>query len=203
MALTNAYIQADQLTAWRRNGNQNDLAEIETVINAVSRAIDNHCHHRFYADTNATARVYSACFTDLVEVDDISTTDSLVIKTDEDGNGTFEYTWSASDYQLEPLNAIVRGRPINRIRRRSMGNYSFPVSGDARVQVTAKWGWPSVPDEVTMACLLQCNRIISRRDSPLGILQSPDFGLSDRITAALDPDVRQMLTDFMLIAYPL
>ena len=198
MSVTNGYCSVSEACAYLRIPDGDDNVLLELVINSVSRLIDKHCRGgmgHFYADGTASARLYVACEEDMIEVDDISTTTGLIIKTDEDGDGTFEATWSTTDYQLEPLNALADGRPVTRIRRRALSSRFFPESegGQALVQVTATWGWPSVPPEVKNACLLQVARIKGRQGAQFGIVSAPDFESTDRLLAALDPDVKVML----------
>lgn len=202
MSITDGYCTLDELKAHGQITTGARDAQLEAIIEAVSRSIDSATGHQFATQANATARVFRAHHYDMVETDDFYTTDSLVVKTDEDADGTFEKTWTSTDYQLEPLNAISKGRAVWRIRRKVMGDYWFPVSDDSLVQVTAKWGWATVPKPIKVACLIQANRIANRPQSPLGLVQSPDFGTQDRL-AAFDPDVRDLLRPFMRFEVPL
>src|SRR5690606_17375049 len=131
------------------------------------------------------------------EVADISTTSGLVVKTDDDDDGTFETTWTASDYQLEPLDGITDSRAVWKIR--AVGDRVFPVSvkGRALVQVTAQWGWAAVPDPITTACLIQSARNANRRQAPFGIIEYPALGTSARLFAALDPDVKMLVRPYV------
>ena len=45
------------------------------------------------------------------------------------------------------------------------------------VQVTARWGWPSVPDDLNMACLILTADLYKRKDAPGGILGLGDLGV--------------------------
>lgn len=203
MSITDGYTTLDLFKSWSRKTQANDDAIIEAIIETTSRAIDSATGHQFYPQTNATARLFSAWDSEVCEVDDLWTTDSLVIKTDEDANGTFEVTWATADYQLEPLNNLAKNKAVWRIRRRADGDYGFPVvGGEALVQVTAKWGWVAVPAPIKQACLIQSTRIYNRRDTPLGVISAPDLGTNDRL-AAFDPDVRDLLRPYMRYEVPL
>jgi hypothetical protein len=201
MSITDGYATLQEVKDWQRITTGAQDALIEAIITATSRSIDSATGHNFYPKTDATARVFTASDLDLVEVDDFWDAATLVLKTDEDADGTFEYTWAATDYQLEPLNNLAKDRAVWRIRRKIMGDYLFPVSNDSLVQVTAKWGWEVVPEPVKIACRIQANRLANRRDSPLGVVVSPDFG-TDRL-ASFDPDVRDLLRPFMRYEVPL
>lgn len=202
MSITDGYCTLQELKDWKRLTSNTDDATLEAIITAVSRSIDSVTGHNFYTQASATARVYAASQTDLLEVHDFYETASLVIKSDEDANGSYETTWASTDYQLEPLNGIALGRAVWRIRARAYGNRRFLVSSDALVQVTAKWGWVSVPQPVKQACLILANRMANRRDSPLGMIQSPDLGTNDRL-ASFDPDVSALLRPYTKFETPL
>ncbi len=82
MAITNGYCTLAELKSVMRINDTVDDTMLEARITEASRVIDQHCDRRFYADANATARLYVPPVADLVMVDDISTTTGLVIKTD-------------------------------------------------------------------------------------------------------------------------
>lgn len=192
MTITNGYCTLSDLKTVLRINDTVDDTMLEARITEASRVIDQHCDRRFYADSSATARIFIAPTHDLVLVDDISTTTGLVIKTDSAGDGTYATTLTASQYQLEPVNGLAKGSPVTMIR--SIGE-SFPITAaPAGVQVTAKWGWPSVPSPVTSACILLAGRLVKRGDSLLGVAGFGDLGA---ITVrAIDPDVERMLRPY-------
>lgn len=192
MAITNGYCTLADLKAVLRIVDNVDDTILEARIGEASRAIDTYCDRRFYADGTATARTYVAIDDELIHVDDISSTSGLVIKTDSAGDGTYATTLTSTQYQLEPLNAIAKGNPIRSIRTVGL---QFPTrQAPAGVQVTAKWGWPSVPSPVTSACILLAGRLVKRGDSLLGVAGFGDLGA---ITVrAIDPDVERMLRPY-------
>ena len=195
MTITNGYCTLGELKAVLRIMDTVDDELLESRISEASRVIDQHCDRRFYADDTATARVYVANASDVVFVDDISTTTGLVVKTDSAGDGTYLTTLTASQFQNEPLNATSKGLPITSIRGTATG--VFPTTAaPAGVQVTAKWGWPSVPEPVKSACILLAGRLVKRGDSLLGVAGFGDLGA---ITVrAIDPDVERMLRPYRI-----
>jgi len=163
-------------------------------IDAAEQAINDLCGRKFTADGSASARTYRAQ-SYLAVTDDISTLTGLVVKTDTSADGTFDTTWTAStDYQVEPLNNITKGRSVNNLR--AIGSYTFPVYGDGQVsvEVTAKWGWPAVPDTVKQAALMLASRLYGRKASPMGVIGVGDFG-PVRISRS-DPDIAFLLMDY-------
>lgn len=163
-------------------------AAIAAAVAAAEKMIDKHCGRTFNLDSTATARTYPGpCDGELV-TDDIGSTTGLVVETGYRGS----LTWTATtDYEVYPLNALAKGQAITGISAAgSLGGIQ------ARVRVTAKWGWPSVPDEVKQAALLTAIRLFKRKDSPEGVLGSNEFG-TVRVSR-LDPDVQALLAHYVL-----
>lgn len=189
------YVTLANAKAYLRIADTADDAYITSLITAASRTIDDHCGRQFSQDATVSARVYSTSYTDLVSVDDISTITGLILKTDHDNDGVYETTWSSTDYQMEPLNWLTQGRAVYQIRS-TQRSYWFPVwHQTSAIQVTARWGWPAVPEPVAEACLLQVARLHMRRQSPGGVIVSPDLQ-AERIYAAVDPDAKVLLQPF-------
>lgn len=192
MAITNGYCTLADLKTILRIVDNIDDQMLEDRITEASRVIDQHCDRRFYADTAASARTFVAVDDEALAVDDISSTSGLVIKTDTANDGTYATTLTSAQYQLEPLNALTKGSPIRTIR--TIGVVFPTAAAPAGVQVTAKWGWPSVPAPVTSACILLAGRLVKRGDSLLGVAGFGDLGA---ITVrAIDPDVERMLRPY-------
>ena len=174
---------------------------LEAAINAASRSIDNYCGRRFWLDGTVATRTFVATSTTSLDVPDgIGTTTGLIIKTDPAGDGTFETTWAATDYELRPIEAATafpEAEPWTSIQ--AIGALTFPVATATgrsdRVQITAKWGWPAVPDAVSYACRLKAARLVSRKDSPQGVAGFGDFG-PVRVTSREDSDVVLLLDPY-------
>ena len=188
-----SYVALSELKSALGITSSTDDAFLTLAIGAAETAINDLCGRKFTADGSASARTYRAqpyiCVTD-----DVSTLTGLVVKTDTNGDGTFDTTWASTDYQVEPLNNLVKGRSVNNLR--AVGDYLFPVYGDglASVEVTANWGWPAVPDPIEQATLMMASRLYGRKASPMGVIGVGDFG-PVRISRS-DPDVAHMLMDY-------
>jgi hypothetical protein len=170
---------------------------LASCITAASEAVDAFCGRRFSLDTSATARWFRPGWQGWLDVDDIATTSGLVIQTDEDDDGTFETTWTTDDYDLEPLNgkrAGIEGLPYDRVV--AVGDYRFRVTGlRPAVQVTAVWGWSSVPEAVRQATFLKAAQLYRRKDSPDGVLGGNDFGTT-RVSRYEDPEFVRLLNSY-------
>ena len=162
---------------------------LEMAIESASRAIDSYTNRNFY-NAGTAVRVFAPNDSLTVTTDDLISISSLQTMSDTDD--TFDTTWTATDFQLEPLNGVVDGiaQPYTQIR--AVGDYLFlELAGEATVKVTGVWGWTATPIQVTQATVIQSSRIFKRLDSPLGII-SGELG-SMRVGSRLDPDVAQLV----------
>jgi hypothetical protein len=162
---------------------------LQGALDAAEGAVNRYCGRTFDLAGSASARVFEVTREDRVNVDDIGSTTDLAIATGRPGSFT---TTLAADtqYWLKPLNAITLGRPYEYVWTESL----FTVAPYPTVQVTARWGWPSVPAEVGEATLLLAQRLVARKDSPTGVAGFGDYGVV-RITAA-DADVARLLDPY-------
>lgn len=129
---------------------------LNVALAGASGAVNGHCGRRFYADPAASPRTYSLGDRvvrdpagDLLIVDDISTDDGLVVEAGTAGGPT----WTpVTDVETGPDNALAKGRPITFLRAPA-GSRWTSTSGIERIRVTARWGWPAVPDTVAQVTL--------------------------------------------------
>jgi len=200
MPVTNGYATLAALKARLSLTDSDDDSLAESVINAVSRLIDRYCKRRFYTTSADETRHYTA--TDpgvFFSPDDILSVTTL--KTDDDGDGTHETTWTANmDYLLWPYNATLDGAPYTQIKVSPTATKAFPLK-DRGVQIAGMFGYCATgahPAQIAEACLLQCERLYKRKDAPFGIAGAGDMGQMRMITPnRLDPDVEQLLSPFV------
>lgn len=170
----------------------NDIA-LQQVITAASRWIDNYCGRRFYstsADETKTFTPQDGEYLFLPHIDILSVT---TLKTDEDGDRTYETTWATTDYDLLPED----GPPYSYIAVAPQGDYSFPEHRKA-VQIVGLFGYNatnSQPAAVRQACMLLSERLWKRRDAPLGLVANPAGG-DIRLIDSIDPDVEALLSPY-------
>jgi hypothetical protein len=190
MTLTNAYASMAALKA-ELNIGQADTSydvKLETALNSASRQIDRHCGRRFWQDTAVVDRQYYADTTYLVHTDDISTLIGLVVKVDTGDDGTYATTLTINtQFIVLPTNAGDDGLPWYMIRLVDADTTTFPLwtSGRPSVQVTAKFGFATVPDDVNKACLIQATQLFKASDAVFGGL-SFDAGIL-RVRETLNP----------------
>jgi hypothetical protein len=201
MAMTNPYASLSDVKLAARISDTIDDALLELAIESASREIDSYTERVFF-NTGATAvsRVYIPQDLYLLETDDIVSVSS--IKSDSTGEGGFDLTWDDADYQLEPLNGIAGGITTPATRIRAIGSKLWPIyqprdlnAGQASVQITGVFGFPSIPIAIRQATILSSLRAYKRYESPTGVLGFSDMGVV-RVSVRLDPDVQRLVDPY-------
>jgi hypothetical protein len=185
-----------------------EITEDETTfaraVTAASRAVDRHTRRQFGLVAAAAARQYTAIYSGgywVVPIDDLMTVTGLVVEVDTAGDNTYATEVTAPGYVLRPRNADADGKPWTKLAFTANAE-AYPTGVEGGVQVTAKWGWSTVPTTVELATLLQASRLFVRRESPYGVAGSPSDGSEMRLLSRLDPDVAVMLKDYEKRAQP-
>jgi hypothetical protein len=133
--------------------------ELHMACFAASRMVEHYCQRLFWRTTAAEVRTFVpdnpyclklGAFNGLVSV--------ASLKTDASGDGTFETTWAATDFQLLPVNlaAAPERRPYTEVKALAR---AFPLphgtlARQDRVQITGVFGWPAVPYSVKQSALI-------------------------------------------------
>jgi hypothetical protein len=116
-----------------------DDTMIRKIVESASRSIDNYCNRTFIV--NSGTKYFDGAVT-LWTPDLLSIT---TLKTDEDGDGTFENTLTTDDYILYGvgLEDILNTYPKTRIEiNQNIGDYSSFASGVKKgVQIVGVWGY--------------------------------------------------------------
>lgn len=193
MAIENGYCTLAEVKSALRITDSTDDTLLEKSIEGASRRIDGYTGRFFYQDT-ATIQLYARDIYGLQLQNDLVSVTTL--KTDDDGDGTFETTWTANtDYQLQPLNATLQTRPYNRVI--AVGGKTFPIMVLPElpgVEINGVWGWSAIPDDVREACVLLSMRGFARYNAALGVVGFADMAIQVR---SVDPDVRDMLSPYV------
>lgn len=194
MPLGDNYITLAQLKTRLGVTDANDDALFTAAVDAATEGINDATGRDFQKDTVASARRYRPTGAGLVITHDFHTETGLVVKTDEDDDGTFETTLASTAYELEPIDGIVRGRagwPWWKIRM--VDGTVFPRGRRHSVQVTAQWGWAAVPDSITNAAYVLAEDLAKLRDAPFGVGGFAEFG---RIRARENPHVAMLINPY-------
>ena len=142
MADYGCYINLASLKAELTITDTTDDAILLRKLEAVSRLIDGECDRHFY--TKTSTKYFTALSGNYVYLPDLLSVTTL--KTDDDGDRTYENTWAATDYDLLDYNEF----PKYKIHITPEGNYTFPSTRKG-VEIVGLWGfgdgWSAVPYE--------------------------------------------------------
>lgn len=175
------------------DGDHDHDLTLQSILEAVSRMIDNYTHRRFYTATET--RYYTPVSRVEAFIDDCVSVTAVV--TDDNADRTYPSTWSATDYDLEPYNAALDGKPYTTICVAENSTKEFPVVKKG-LKITGAFGYctsTNIPDPIVEACNLQSERVYKRKDAPFGVMGSADMG-TVTVIPKLDPDVKMLLDPY-------
>lgn len=179
MAIGDPYILLEEFKDYMKmTGSSQDDDKLQNAMQDASVGINGFCNRQFNKTSTASLRKYNLIADNLAVVDDFWTTDDLVVTLD--GNTLVE----DEDFELRPMNGVVDGEPGWPYWRIKLLGYRWPrrcyYSG-ARLQVTAQWGWTSVPAGVKQACFIMAAETFQLKDAPLGVAGADSFGTVMRV----------------------
>ena len=128
--------------------------DIASDLAAVSRYLDGEMRRFFTRDAAPVVRIFSPAHDGKnLSINDMSDPPSLV-RVDTAGNGTFATTLATTHYILLPLNALLDPEPwpftsIQLTELSPVGAFAV----NQRVEITARWGWPAVPEAIRRATI--------------------------------------------------
>ena len=194
MAITNGYVTRADVQNALGLGTATlvpDSEEIDQVVTAVSRTIDDYCGRFFYSVAGTVT--FTADDYLFLPIGDWASVTS--VKTDENNDGTCEVTLtSGTDYRLA-TNKVIPGWPYTGIQITSFGSHTLPLGVTEGVEVVGTRGWSQTPAPIVAAALLQTTRVHARRQTPYGVAGSPEGGIV-RLLSRLDPDVELMIRPY-------
>lgn len=171
-----------------------DDVQLQQALDTASAMIDEDTQLGPYSALTATTRYFTPTRSDVLYVPPLISITTL--KTDDNDDGTYETTWSASDYELDTWSTRI-GQPYEIIRALTR---SFPTTTTRKriVQIVGSWGWSTTPDQITEATLLLASRLFRRQTSPLGVQSLADGG--QLFIRSSDPDYRHLIAPFTRIS---
>ena len=203
MSISYGYLTEEEARSYIGRNDAKDPALLEDIVTTCSREVDRICGRHFYQQA-ATARTFDSddgyCiqfgpFNDLVSI--------TSLKYDDNDDGTYEVTVSASDYQLLSIGgnkprAFPVAWPYEQVRLLNTTTFpTLPVSGRrGLVEVTGTWGWSAVPPEVKSATRLLVAELAKTQDAPLGIAGMGDMGVA-YLGQGIGKAVRRLLSDYV------
>lgn len=189
------YVTSDQLKRWLKL--PSNFTDDDDLVDSALRAAHEWIYketgnRRFDLDAVATARTFSPSRRQVPTddgmyrflIDDVGSAAGLVVE-----HGTTSGGWTAvTDYEVGPYDALAKDEPLTWLERLA----PWPCYGAERLRVTARWGWPAVPEAVVTACYIEAGRLYRRRASPEGVIAGAEWG-AIRVSRS-DPDAAKLLT---------
>jgi hypothetical protein len=171
MALGDAYATTGDLAA-RLNDSELDEAALSALLDAASRHVEAYTRRQFNSEESSSTRRYRALDRERLAVDDFYTTMDLAVEVD----GT---VWDSADYDPRPWDGVVYGRiewPFSDLFAvgRNWPTHNFRR---ATIEVTARWGWESVPEAIKQATL----DVAEIMSVGAGVASGGSFVVSERI----------------------
>jgi hypothetical protein len=196
------YVDKDDLKAYIGLTGTAQDNNIDTAIDSACRLIDSICGRKFSQDESVVVKTFTPKSSIYLDTPDISTTTGLIVKLDDNDDGTFETTLILNtDYIVEPTNPrvikITGGttyyEPYNKITiLDTRSSERFDPSIKNNIEITAKWGYSAVPEDIKTATLIQALRYFKRKDTPFNTYGDINTGVSE-LFSRLDPDVQTIL----------
>lgn len=198
MAISNGYATLAQIKDVLRieTADTADDSLLERAVESASREIDKAVERRFWQDSSAVARYFSAVSPiGPLEVDDFATTTGLLVATDDAGDGLYSTSWTLdTHFETTPRNASADSEPWSYLEIKWAGTKLWPTYRPNAIKVTAKWGWAAVPKAIEAATLIQASRLFTRRTSPSGISGWQDSPVL--VPWRPDPDVERLIAPY-------
>lgn len=202
MAIGDAYATAAEYRTAIGRTDAGDDAQILLDLNAISRFLEGKLERFFNKDTAAVARTYIPSENvSSLRVDDLAAAPtSILVDDDFDGEFDDETALASSDYELRPLNADKgpEARPFTRIALTPWGGRAMFYKG-IRVQVTAQWGWPAVPQAIKTATIHLC--AILRLETPRATKRVVELDTVMEASPDAQSIIRQLTDDYRRISY--
>lgn len=184
-----AYATLAELKTQLRLTTSTDDVELQDRLDAAKNRIDKDCGRTFDVFTgSATQREYAITNEFTLIVDDFAAATDLAVAI---GSATGSAV-ASTNYRIKPDNNLAKLEAAWILETR--GTYRW-LLGRQTAYVTARWGWPTVPDAIHDANLLLAARLFKRKDTPWGVAGSGDMGLI-RI-AATDSDYRALIDGYI------
>lgn len=178
------------------DSNTTQDATLTRRLLSASADINSWTHRQFGRTEVATPRFFSGGQSG-VDVHDFWTLDDFAITSYINGVVGVS-AWDVSSLSILPLDGIVNqvpGWPYNRIETAHVSHPLYQASSYGwTVQVTAKWGWAAIPDNVVTSCLMLAVTDDKAKDAPFGVAGFGDYAVRIR----QNPMVEEKLKDYVI-----
>ena len=165
-------------------------AKIEDALDAATVRIERDCGRVFATSTGARTfapddHEYELCLPDFTAI--------TTLKIDDNDDGVFEVTVPASGYELDNATDLTDW-PYDRVRLLDR-TWPYVSRRRNRIEVSATWGWATIPEPINQACSLLAARIAQRSSQALfGVQSFGDLGAS--VIRTNDPDYMALIAPY-------
>lgn len=172
------------------------------VHSGISSALSTHpglLETRYYCAEYTQGDAWAAART-ICRTDDLL--ELVTLRTDDDGDSSYETTHQTSMVDLWPYNATVQGEPYTALVVKSGATGTFPVGLPRGVEITGVFGYcptTAVLPVFRKAALMQAAMEFRAEDAPYGAQGGVDFTIEQQRAfagAALHPFCRRMLEPY-------
>ncbi len=164
-----SYVTLAELRAWIRLSDSvtDSDPKLEACITAAEAFVDAHCGRTFVPtaeDAVAEARIFQSD-----RVDDFSTVSGLIVETSLD-----RITWQTrtidTEFWVGPDSTSAFADAFWQINPLPYVDWCGRF-----IRVTAKWGWPAVPEPVKLSTKIVAHLLVKRSGDPYAVAQIGDM----------------------------
>jgi len=178
-----------------------NVETIDTVTDAVSAAtaaIDEDTHRTFDTTGVDETRTLPRSRTGRLDIPDLISLTS--IKIDDNDDGVFETTLTASQYELDKWHVAnyfdeSGDRAVWPYEFVTLLNRAWPTGSRRNViEIDGTWGWPTIPAAINQACSILATRLMQRMTAaPFGV---QSFG------GEATQSIRSTDSDYLALIHP-
>lgn len=154
MAVTDAYASAATYRAMFGKTDTSQDAAILVALTAVSRYLDRRLGRFFTRDVSVVTRRYypTSDSQKTLFVDDIATKTGLIVKVDDNQDGTAEVTLTeTTDFEVLPFDVDKGPEPQPWTQLYLPTKRVSRISWASITEITASFGWPAIPSAIERA----------------------------------------------------
>jgi hypothetical protein len=179
MALGDLYVTRAELKTRLGLTSTTDDPRIDDAVAAASRDVEQFCNRQFNKVASATTRKFLAESKTEVFTDDFYKLDDLAVSVVSYSGGSSTTTvLDSGEVRAEPLerNRYGFSQEAPYWSLLNLSTTDWPLRDAGHIEVTAHWGWASVPTTVKEATYILAVEYFKLKDAPFGVVNWGEFG---------------------------
>lgn len=203
------YVSVEELKSSNNDssGQVKDDFEYQRACITATTLIHDLCGQHFFQLTEPRTYSYESIYE--LFIDPVVPGSITEFALDYDGDGDYETIWTeGKDFQTLRYNEKYNQRWLGEARphdfvRVLMGGTASPggqmlpfvwaYTPNNRVKITATWGWPEIPQNISHAALLLATDLFKMKDAPWGIAGMGELGM---VKTQANPEVMELLSKY-------